>query len=60
MNVMQMYDEDVKNANGDVPKLEVIYRSKWLYLHRGQAVSTVHNPAFQSWSDFIVSFLKKP
>ena len=58
-NVTRMYDEDVKNAKGDVAKIDLILRSKWLYRHQGTNENTINNRAFDIHAAVVTRFILK-
>lgn len=59
MNVIRMYDEDIKNAKSDVAKIDLILRSKWLYRHRGTNENTINNRSFDIWAAVQTAFILK-
>ena len=57
--VMANFDKAIEEAKGNEEKMDLVLRAKWLYIHRGQNVSTVDNPQFDKWRDMIMKYINK-
>lgn len=56
--VLDQFDKDLEAAKGDEEKMDLVLRAKWLYIYRGNDVSTNDNPDFDQWRDMIMKHHK--